>query len=130
MFPFDEEIEDQIVIEKDPVEYEVDFTTGQLTGRTVQGLEAVKVWAWLTLSTQRYTYEQYSHNHGHDLNDLIGTVHTAEYLQSEVERIVKDALLVNENITDVILNDYSIESDRVSVSIVIFTKWGETELNV
>lgn len=27
-----------------PKEYEIDFKTGQLTGRIVEGLEAIKIW--------------------------------------------------------------------------------------
>lgn len=130
MFPFDEDIEDQIEDEKDPVEYGIDFTTGQLTGALVYGLEAVKVWAWLTLQTQRYVYEQYSFNHGHELEDLIGEVHSTEYLESEIKRIVSDTLRMNEFITDVTITDFEVAGDRVAVSVTISTKWGDTEINV
>lgn len=130
MFPFDEDITDEIEDEKDPAEYEIDFTTGQLTGRIVHGLDAVKVWAWLALCTNRYTYEQYSFDYGHDLSDLIGTVHSQEYLESEVERIVKDTLMVNENIIDATVTDFNLDNEKLTVNVTISTKWGEIDLDV
>ena len=38
---------EQIEESKIPKEYEIDFKTGQLTGRIVEGAEAIKVWIWL-----------------------------------------------------------------------------------
>ena len=43
-----------------PKEYGIDFNTGQLTGRIVEGIEAIKVWVWLCLRTQRFRYPIYS----------------------------------------------------------------------
>lgn len=130
MFPFDEDIETQIEDEKEPSEYGINFETGELTGDIVYGLEAVKVWCWLALNSSRYAYTQYSFDYGHDLEDLIGTVHSQEYLESEVQRIVKDTLIINENITDVEVTDFELKDDKLKVNVYISTKWGEIELNV
>lgn len=50
---------DQINEEKNqlldvPKEYGIDFATGQLTGKIVEGKEAIKVWIWNCLKTQRF----------------------------------------------------------------------------
>ena len=41
-------------------EYDFDFATGQLTGKTLEGKEALKVWIYKTLLTKRYIYFSYS----------------------------------------------------------------------
>ena len=62
MFPYDIE-EEEVDEEQDqeeqsiPVEYGIDFETGQLTGKKVYGIEALKVWIWNALVTDRYRYE-------------------------------------------------------------------------
>ena len=39
---------------KVPREYGINFQTGQLTGKIVEGVEAIKVWIWLCLHTERF----------------------------------------------------------------------------
>ena len=89
MFPFDLEIE-ELETEKEEVcrEYEIDYKTGQLTGRIVEGKEAVKVWIYLTLHTDRYVFAQYSWNCGNELNVLIGSA------GDEKEQLQEEKLLV------------------------------------
>ena len=52
--------------EKIPKEFEIDFATGQLTGRIVEGLDAIKVWIWLALQTPRYRYPIYTWDYGNE----------------------------------------------------------------
>ena len=58
-------IENEVIVKEKkkqivPKEYEIDFNTGQLTGRIVEGKEAIAVWIWLVLQTSRYRYYIYS----------------------------------------------------------------------
>ena len=39
-----------------PREYGINFETGQLSGKMVEGYDALLVWAWLALRTPRYRY--------------------------------------------------------------------------
>ena len=57
MFPF-EETEEETQEENlyIPREYGIDFETGQLSGKMVEGYDALLVWAWLALRTPRYRY--------------------------------------------------------------------------
>lgn len=88
-----------------PKEYEVDFRTGQLTGRVVEGIEAIKVWVWCCLHTQRFRYPIYSWDYGADMEQYIGQGLTAEYLETELRDEIEEALLVNEYITAI--DDYT-----------------------
>ena len=81
-------IENDQTIEKSktsatPKEYEIDYKTGQLTGRTVEGLEAIKVWIWLVLQTPRYRYYIYTWDYGNEFEDLIGQGYSEEYIEAE-----------------------------------------------
>lgn len=90
-----------------PKEYEIDFATGQLTGRTVEGKEAIKVWIWLALHTKRYRHYIYTWDYGCELEDLIGQSYTAEYTDAEARRMTEDCILVNRNIQRI--SDFSVE---------------------
>lgn len=133
MFPFDLD-DDEIEVEqeetKEPKDYEIDFKTGRLTGRMVTGLEAIKQWIYIVLATDRYFYTQYSWDHGSELNTLIGKHVSQAYVDSEVRRMVQDALLVNENITGIENMTCKIENDVLTASFTVKTVYGEVNINV
>ena len=133
MFPFDLEDEEVEVIENEEKpykEYEIDYTTGQLTGRIVEGLEAVKVWIYLALNTDRYNYQQYTWDYGHELSTLIGTTTDAEYITMEAKRLVEECLYQNEHITDITDFVATIENDKLSMKFTVETDYGEVEMSV
>lgn len=133
MFPFDiedEEIEIEAEEEKEPADYEVDFKTGKLTGRIITGLEAIKQWVRLTLSTDRYYFSQYSWDYGCDLSSLIGKNYSDEYVKSEAKRMIFDALSVNDYIIGIEDFECSFSGDTLTASFTINTKYGDGEINV
>lgn len=133
MFPFDLEDEDIEVEEKEEEiykEYEIDWETGQLTGRIVEGLEAVKVWIYLALNTDRYVFEQFTWDYGHELGTLIGTSNNQEYLQMEVKRMVEECLFINEHITGVSNLQCEINEEKITISFTAVTDYGEVSISV
>lgn len=133
MFPFDldeEEVKLNVPEHKEQADYEIDFATGRLTGRIVTGLDAIKQWARLVLSTDRYYFSQYTWNHGAELSTLIGKNYDEEYIQSEVRRMIKDALLVNKDIIDVEDIRHVMEKDMLTISFTINTIYGRGEISV
>lgn len=88
-----------------PKEYGIDFNTGQLTGKIVEGIEAIKVWVWLCLRTQRFRYPIYSWSYGADMEQYIGQGLTVEYLETDLKDEIEEALRVNEYITGI--EDYN-----------------------
>lgn len=131
MFPFDID-EENMEQKEEPIfkEYEIDFKTGQLTGRTVEGLEAIKVWVYLALLTPRYRFEQYSWNYGSEIEELIGLNIDEEYLKSEVQRRIEDCILINEHIQGIENLECSFFDDKLTASFRILTDYGEVEMNV
>lgn len=137
MFPFDFDDDDELTLEEDaekntsePSDYEIDFTTGKLTGRIITGLPAVIQWIRLALMTERYFYNQFSWDYGNELLTLIGKSYSKEYIDSEVTRMVKDALSVCDDIDSVsnIIVEY--ENDSLEISFNVSTPYGKGEVSV
>lgn len=135
MFPFDiedDEVDVEIDEQTEPSDYEIDLETGKLTGRIITGLDAIKQRVMIVFSTDRYYYNQYSWEHGHELNDLIGKNYTIDYLKTEAKRMVEDALAPDEDIESVEDFDCEIVDNRLVIRFKIVTIYGneEVEINV
>ena len=112
-----------------PMEFGIDFTTGQMTGGKVRGAKAVAVWAWNALMYPRYRYELATWQYGSELSTMIGKVMSKSKASMMAESLVRDALLPNEYILDI--SDFQCElgSDKLTVSFKIVTPFGEEELS-
>ena len=135
MFPFDIEEDDVEIIEEDetdkePSDYEIDFATGELTGRIITGLDAIKQWIRLALGTDRYFYNQFSWDYGSELNELIGQSYSEEYIESEVTRMVTDALSTNKDIDGISSLHVVMENDSLQISFIVNTPYGNGEVEV
>ena len=76
-------------------EYELDFKTGRLTGRIVEGVDALCVWAYLALKAKRYRWVIYSWQYGEEYTNLIGYSFDEDYLYSEVKRYIEECLFIS-----------------------------------
>ena len=65
----------------------------------LEGKEALKVWVWKTLKTDRNRYLIHSESYGNDLSDNIGQIY---------DKVVKDALMINEIKECLLVNPYII----------------------
>nr|DAI40048.1 MAG TPA: Protein of unknown function (DUF2634) [Caudoviricetes sp.] len=122
------ESEENKVIEV-PREYGIDFTTGQLTGKIVEGLEAIKVWIWLCMHTERFRHAIYSSDYGASFEQYIGHVLSDEYINTDCESEVTDALLMNEYIEGI--EDFEVvrNSDSLDIKFRVVTKFGSLEVD-
>ena len=133
MFPFDideDEITPVIEEEKEPTDYEIDFNTGRLTGKIITGLDAIIQWVRIVLSTDRYYYPQYSWSHGSDLSSLIGQNYDQDYIESEVKRMIEDAIMVDDNILGISDLECSFVKDKLTIQFKIETIYGGGEISV
>ncbi|MCR8844051.1 DUF2634 domain-containing protein [Paenibacillus sp. SC116] len=78
--------------------YRLDVQKGRITG-FVDEIEAVKQAVFKVLQTERFVYLIYSWNYGIELNVVMGE--NEAVVRSELKRIVTEALLADERITDV-----------------------------
>ena len=96
----------------------------------VTGKEAVKVWIWKALQTKKNRYRAYTENYGNELESLINQGFSTGALRSELERYLKESLLVNAYITGVENIDISIDGSKTEVSFTAITVYGEVSVNV
>lgn len=135
MFPFDIEEDDELIVEEqetrsEPTDYEIDFTTGELTGKIITGLPAVIQWIRLALETERYFYNQFSWEYGSELKTLIGQSFSEEYITSEVQRMVTDALSTSEDIDSISSLEVAMDGDNLQIDFTVNTPYGSGEVNL
>ncbi|HBG8947650.1 TPA: DUF2634 domain-containing protein [Clostridioides difficile] len=98
--------------------------------KIIEKKEALKVWIYKCIKTNRYEHEIYSWGYGTELSELIGQKYSKGLIESEASRYIKEALLVNQYILDVNIKDTKFTDDLLSVNIEISTIYGEVEVNV
>lgn len=104
------------------------LVNGELS--VVEGNEAIKVWCYKTLKTERFTYDVYSWNHGTDLDALVGKSYSKDLIKAEATRYIQEALLINEYILDVNVLDVSFEGDTLTAQVNVTTIYGEVDVVV
>ena len=94
-------------------EMAIDFETGEPIIKnneivTLEGSEALKVWIWRALKTERYKYKAYSNNYGNELKEQLGTIYDKTIKDAILENEIRECLGVNPYI--VRLHSFSIET--------------------
>lgn len=73
----------------------------------VEKNEAIEIWIYKAMKTARYRYQAYPREYGQELDEIVGMSSSREIRESEAERLIQEALLVNPYITDV--DDFEFE---------------------
>lgn len=98
--------------------------------KVVEGNQALKIWIWKVLKTARYRYLAYSWNYGQEYETLIGKGLSAAALKLEVERYIKEAILINPYIKDIYNLNIIVEGAKLNIDFTISTVYGEVDINV
>jgi hypothetical protein len=136
IFPFvepqTEEINGDLPIAK---EWAWDFTNNDFALKNskpylIEGLEAVKVWVYKALLTERFKHIFYSDDYGSELTSLIGSGFSQAAAESEAKRLIEEALMPNPYIEGT--RDITVKFDNESLSIefVLETVYGLTEVKI
>lgn len=113
-------------IEKQPSKtYKLNIENNTISG-TCDGLEAIKQTIYCILNTERFDYLIYSWNYGIEIKNLIGEPKT--YAIPEIERVVKEALLQDDRIIDVIDFTFETKKNTVITTFKVITTEGETTI--
>lgn len=100
----------------------------------VTGQEAVLVWAWKTLQVERKRFEIYTHDYGCEILTLIGKQYSEQLKRVTAARYVKECLLVNPYITEIVDTSVDFDGDKLMISCEMVTVYGKMtlggELNV
>ncbi len=92
----------------------------------IDGLDYIKVWIEKALRTKKGTliYESYGSEH----HGLIGMVLDREFIKSELQRTIREALLQNEAIISVRNFEFQLEGALLKVKFDVATIYGNTEV--
>lgn len=89
-------------------------------------LDAYIEWCKKALLTPRYRHPIYSRNYGSEFEGLIGRGLTREAIESEIKRMVTEALMVDPRTARVDNFTFSWDGDTVSFTCEVTTVRGET----
>ena len=95
----------------------------------VTGADAVLVWAWNCIHTERFAHDIFTADYGQDLSGLIGQPYGDEVRQSEAIRKLREALMINPYITAVDQIDVSFEGSALQISFNLTTIYGEVSVH-
>ncbi|WP_027702280.1 DUF2634 domain-containing protein [Metaclostridioides mangenotii] len=96
----------------------------------VEGNEAIKVWIYKCIKTNRKEHDIYSWEYGTDLIELIGDKYTKALTEAEAKRYVKERLEKNPYIIEVNVKDSELIDSKLYLTIHCRTIYGEVEVNV
>ena len=98
--------------------------------KIIEKKEALKVWIYKCIKTNRYEHEIYSLEYGTELSELIGQKYTKGLTECEASRFIKEALLINPYILEVNVKSANFNRDVLSANVKVSTIYGEVEINV
>ncbi|WP_339010508.1 DUF2634 domain-containing protein [Fusobacterium varium] len=94
-------------------EMAIDFESGEPIIKNneiviLERTEALKVWIWKVLKTERYKYKAYTDNYGNELKEQLGTIYDKTIKDAILENEIRECLGVNPYITR--LHSFSVET--------------------
>ncbi|MCR8981578.1 DUF2634 domain-containing protein [Brevibacillus laterosporus] len=103
--------------------YKLDFKTKRIVTMT-DGLEALAQAVYKILSTRRYAHLIYSSDYGFEPPFMLDEV----TFRSEVVRRIREALLQDDRILDVVDFDIKIDEDSANVTCTVISKYGDFKI--
>ncbi|MBO6204000.1 MAG: DUF2634 domain-containing protein [Selenomonas sp.] len=98
----------------------------------VEKNEALKVWIYKALKTERFDYMAYSWQYGIELKPFIGKVMSVQERFSELKRVITECLMVNPYIVSI--DSFSFDEEKhgelVKLSISLTSIYGEVNIVV
>lgn len=110
--------------------YYLDFETGQVIEKTIDGKEAIKQFIRKAIQTARYRYLIYNSQYGCEIETLLGQDISPQLLNSEIKRVIVEALREDDRIQAVEQFQIIRDSDKLFVSFTVQTTEGVIEQEV
>ena len=92
--------------------------------------EAIKVWVYKAIKTNRYQHEIYSWDYGCEIESLIGKGFEFGFIKSETQRYIEEALLINPYITKINKIDVEFNKDILTAYVDLETVYGRLDVYV
>lgn len=104
--------------------YFLDFETGQIMEKRIDGKEAIIQFIHKAIRTARYRYFIYNSQYGCEMESLLGQNISPQLLKSEITRVITEALLEDDRIYAVEQFQIVRESDNLFVTFTVITSEG------
>lgn len=104
--------------------YRLNFDTGRINGMTDE-LDAMKQFIRKAIITARARYPIYTDDYGCELPELIGQDVTRNYIDAEIPRTVREALIYDDRVTAVARVSAERRGDAVFIMATVDTIFGE-----
>lgn len=115
--------EDFSIEEKSNNTYKLNIQKNTIEGKC-EGIEAIKQTIYCILNTERFEYLMYSWDYGIETKNLIGEQST--YVIPELERVIKEALIQDDRIEDVVEFTFNQTSkNTITVTFKVVTILGD-----
>lgn len=124
MTPENELEEDFTIEEQSNKTYKLNIEDNTIVG-TCDDLEAIKQTIYCILNTERFDCLIYSWNYGIEIKELLGEQST--YVIPELERLIKEALMQDDRIDNVIDFDFVQEKNNIKAKFKVITTVGNIE---
>lgn len=117
-------------------EYAWDFETdkfrydGNGNHILLTGNDALEVWIYKALKTERFSYLAYSWGYGIELKPFIGKVMGVKERYSELRRVIVECLMVNPYIKSIDSVTFAQDGPTVTCNITLTSIYGEVSLDV
>jgi len=94
------DVEEDLLEEKGFCEYAYDFENNELMTKDgkhyyVYGNEAMKIWIYKAMITNRFRHSAYTDRFGTEIYSLIGEVISSKFKQAEIKRYITEAIMVH-----------------------------------
>ncbi|WP_028553155.1 DUF2634 domain-containing protein [Paenibacillus sp. UNC451MF] len=109
--------------------YSLEFDNGTI-GELIDGTAALRQFIRKALATPRYRYLIYNDQYGSEVEKLIGQDLPLALLQSEIPRLIKEALIYDDRIRDVYGFEIRREFDTLYISFSVSTVVGTIQEEV
>lgn len=98
--------------------------------KIVEKNEAIKVWVMHALRVERYRYLAYFDDYGIELEPFVGTGPNDKERSSELFQYIKEGMLVNPYIVDVIALSTELDHKKITINLNLETVYGSTSVRI
>ncbi|NYV68954.1 DUF2634 domain-containing protein [Bacillus sp. Gen3] len=109
--------------------YRINFDQSRLGGM-IDELDAIKQYVVKALLTHRAYFHIYSDDYGCELESLLGSDVTESFIQSELPRMVREAIIYDDRIVDVTNVTAERRGDAVFIVATVESIYGEVTQEV
>lgn len=96
----------------------------------IERLDALKVWAFNALKTERWRYEIFSPGYGFEFDSLVGQPYSDELKKSEVQTLIFECLVASPYIKAVSAFEVEFKNELLSAKFIMETVYGDVEMEV